>query len=54
MTMRGGKAFACREISAVKGRQLIDLGKEQHPGKTGSGSTIALQGEATVRKDLMS
>ena len=51
--MRGGNAFACRDSSAVKRRRLIDLGKEEYLAKTGSGSTIALQGEVTVRKDLI-
>jgi len=51
--MRGGRAFACLESSVVKGRPILDLGREQHPGKTGSGGTAALQREAAVRKDLI-
>lgn len=51
--MRGGRAFARGESDAVKGRQAIDLGMEQHPRKTGNGGAVALQGEAMPRKDFI-
>ncbi len=52
-TLRGGRAFVRREGNAIKVRQAMDLGMEQHPGKSGNGGTIALQGEAILKKDLI-